>query len=56
MFKDICFAYKKRIEVPFEEIKNQREHYKRIFLAMLDNNPASVSLVLVNDILLNLKE
>jgi hypothetical protein len=56
MFRDICFAYKKRIEVPFEEMKNQKEHYKKIFLAMKENNPASVSIVLVNDILLNLKE
>jgi hypothetical protein len=53
MFKDICFAYKKRIEVPFEEMISQKDHYKRIFEAMLENNPNSVSIVLVNDLLLN---
>jgi hypothetical protein len=35
MFKDICFAYKKRIEIPFEEMKSQKDHYKKIFLALL---------------------
>ena len=31
MFKDICYACKKRIEIPFEEMKMKKEHYKNIF-------------------------